>query len=55
MDYLFSSKQYSTFKMPSKAELTKIRKEHEPLLRGEMSWRGIDETAERLTVELGHK
>ncbi|HLC76308.1 MAG TPA: hypothetical protein VJB82_04310 [Candidatus Peribacterales bacterium] len=29
--------------LPAKADLVKIRREHEPLLRGEMSWKWIDE------------
>ncbi|HLD07738.1 MAG TPA: hypothetical protein VJB60_01610 [Candidatus Peribacterales bacterium] len=44
--------RYQLSALPSKMELMKIRKEHEPLLRSEVSWRGIDETATKLYSSL---
>jgi len=47
-----SGKRYPLPSMPSKSDLLKIRKEHEPLLRGEMSWKWIDEASEKLRKSL---
>lgn len=43
-----TGRRYSLPALPSKSELMKIRKEHEPLLREGMSWKGIDETIDKL-------
>jgi len=47
-----TGKRYPLPALPSKSELMKIRNEHEPLLREGMSWRGIDEAAEKLQSAL---
>ena len=47
-----TGKRYPLPALPSKKDLEKIRKEHEPLLREGMSWRGIDEAAEKLQSAL---
>ena len=38
--------------LPSRAELEKIRRDHEPLLRADHTFRWVDEASERLRREL---